>query len=365
MGHVPRDAGLLATVLRASEHVRTERSAGIGRITLDRPAKLNALTFEMVRETLATLAAWESDPDVRAVLLDGAGSRGFCAGGDIGALYGLARTDERARTFWREEYRVVTAIARYVKPVVVLMRGIVMGGGVGLASHARFPIVTDSTRLAMPEVNIGFIPDVGTTWLLARAPRETGTYLALTGAHVGAADALELGLAKFFVPEADLEALTAAFLREAPRDDADVSSLVCRFATDPVGPSVFAEQRSTIERAFARGTVEEIVRALQSDGSQFALASAREMAAKSPTSLKLTLRALREARDFECMDDAIRLEYRLMSRLVHEHDFQEGVRAAIVDKDRRPAWQPATLDEVSPEAVDTCFTSLGEDELRL
>ena len=346
------------------EYLRTERSHGVGRITLDRPAKLNALSFAMVRELSATLAAWARDPDVHAVLIEGAGSRGLCAGADIGSLHGIPRTDDRSRAFWRDEYRLVASLARYAKPVIVLMPGVVMGGGVGLASHVGFPIVTETTKLAMPEVAIGLVPDIGSTWLLSRAPGEIGTYLALTGAHVGPADAIMLGLAKFFVPAADFEALTAVLLREAPRSEAGVAALVRRFASD-AGRPLLAGLRPAIDRAFAYDTVEEVVEALRGDGSEFALATARQMAAKSPTSLKLALRAQREAREFECMEDALRLEYRLISRLVHEHDFYEGVRAVLIDKDRRPMWRPATLAEVTPQLVDAYFTSLGDEELRL
>jgi enoyl-CoA hydratase len=346
------------------EHIRSARSGRTGRLTLDRPAKLNALSLEMIRELAAVLAEWADDTDVDVVVLDGAGPRGFCAGGDVRAVQSVARVSDAARRFWSEEYRLNAQIAAYEKPLVVLMPGIVMGGGVGLASHARHPVVCETTRLAMPETAIGLIPDVGSSWLLSRAPGESGTYLALTGAHIGAADAIAMGFAKYFVPQASLEPLTQALLRESPRGDEAVAATIARFEASP-GDALLAPERTTIDRAFAYDTVEQIVRALLNEGSPFAHATQRRIAAQSPTSLKLTLRMLREARTFARLADCFRLEFRLISRLVSEPDFHEGVRAALIDKDRKPRWIPADLRGVSPSAVDGYFASLGADELRL
>jgi enoyl-CoA hydratase len=216
----------------------------------------------------------------------------------------------------------------------------------------------------MPEVGIGLIPDVGATWLFSRAPGETGTYLALTGARAGAADAIALGLADYFVPEAALGPLKAVLLQTVSHDDADVRSLIECFVARPGEPALLP-RRATIERAFAHDTVEEILAALKADGSKFALATAAEILTKSPTSLKLTLRALREARGFESLERCLRLEYRLVCRLLEEHDFHEGIRAAVIDKDRKPAWRPAELGSVARGALDEYFTSLGAGELQL
>lgn len=200
--------------------VRASKIGGAGRIVLDRPAKLNALTPEMVSEISAYLGAWERDTEVTGVLIDGAGPRGFCAGGDITYVRdsGLAG-DGKAEIFWADEYRLDATIAAYAKPIVAFMHGIVMGGGVGLSAHTRHRIVTESTQFAMPEAGIGLIPDVGSTWLFSRAPGEAGTYFALTGARAGAADAIALGFADYFVPQASLEPLKATFLQTAPRTD--------------------------------------------------------------------------------------------------------------------------------------------------
>jgi enoyl-CoA hydratase len=347
-----------------SEHIRSARAGGTGRLTLDRPAKLNALSLDMIREMARVLAEWAADASVDIVLIDGAGPRGFCAGGDIRAVQSVAAASDAARLFWSEEYRLDAQIATYEKPLVVLMPGIVMGGGVGIGSHARHPVVSETTRLAMPEAAIGLIPDVGASCLLSHAPGESGTYLALTGADIGAADAIAMGFAKHFVPQASLEPLTQALLRESSRGDGAVAAIIARFEASP-GDGSLARERATIDRAFACDTVEQIVRALLADGSPFALATERRIAAQSPTSLKLTLRMLREARTFARLEDCFRLEFRLISRLVSEPDFHEGVRAALIDKDRNPKWLPATLSAVSPSVVDGYFASLGAGELRL
>jgi len=345
--------------------IRVMRSGAVGRITLDRPAKLNALTPEMIAELRATLDDWERDCGLYLVLLDGAGPRGFCAGGDLRLLYDRAGVShERARSFWADEYRLDAKLATFAKPIVAFMSGIVMGGGVGLTAHTRHRIVSDSTELAMPEVAVGLIPDVGATWLLSRAPGETGTYLALTGERIGAGDALAIGLADAFVPQADLEALGASLVREAPCGDDAVRTVIGRFARPPVAAPLW-ERRSAIDALFAHDSVEAILAALRADGSAFALETARAIGAKSPTSLKLTLRALREARELAGLPDCLQLEYRVMSRILAGFDFYEGTRAVVIDKDRAPAWRPATLGDVTPAAVLQHFTSLEKDELRL
>jgi enoyl-CoA hydratase len=345
--------------------IRVMRSGAVGRITLDRPSKINALTPEMLADLHATLEAWEREADLRLVLLDGAGPRGFCAGGDLRLLRDLAAfSHETARGFWADEYRLDAKLASFAKPIVAFMSGIVMGGGVGLTAHTRHRIVSESTELAMPEAAVGLIPDVGATWLLSRAPSETGTYLALTGERIGAGDALALGLADAFVPQADLEALGAALVREAPSGDDAVRAVIGRFARAP-GTAPLWERRAEIEALFAHDTVEAIVAALWSDGSAFALETVRTMGAKSPTSLKLTLRALREARDLAGLPECLQLEYRVMSRILAGFDFYEGTRAVVIDKDRTPAWRPAALRDVSPAAVAQHFAPLGNGELRL
>jgi len=347
-------------VIERCEHVRTDRRGATGRITLARPARLNALTPGMVAALTAVLDEWKRDASLRLVLIDGGDSRAFCAGGDIRMLHEMARTDgARARRFWTDEYRLVAQIARFPKPVVTTMSGIVMGGGVGLGAHARHRIVTESTQLAMPEVGIGLMPDAGGTWLFSRAPGELGTYLALTGEAVGAGDAIALGFADYFVTQSALGPLAAALVDETSDSDADVRATIERFARTP-GNAGLVHRRAIVDRTFAYDTVGEIARALAADGSEFARATERQIGTRSPTSLTVTLRALRQARALD-LEGCLQLEYRLMGHLLDHPDFAEGVRAAVIDKDRRPTWSPA----VPAAALDAYFTPLGEAELRL
>ena len=303
------------------------------------------------------LDAWTHDPSVCAVVIDGSGSRGFCAGGDIRFVRESALAgDGAAQTFWAQEYRTNALIADYPKPVVAFMHGIVMGGGVGLGAHARHRIVCETTVLAMPEVRIGFIPDVGSTYLLSRAPREFGTYLALTGASIGAADAIELGLADTLVPGADIASCTGAILSANDFSDHGIATAIERFAI-PSGIGKLAEHRDVIERAFAHDDVEAILADLDRDGSPFAVRTASRIRANAPTAVKVTLRALREVRAHgDGLRAALERELRLMSCFVRDPDFAEGIRATIVDKDRAPVWNPARLADVDDARVDAYFT---------
>ncbi|MBD5653758.1 MAG: enoyl-CoA hydratase/isomerase family protein, partial [Candidatus Eremiobacteraeota bacterium] len=242
--------------------------------------------------------------------------------------------------------------------------GTVMGGGVGLSAHARHRIATETTRLAMPEARIGLIPDVGGTWLLSRAPGETGTYVGLTSAHVDGADAIYMGFAEHFVPQASLAALLDALVEEAPPDDAAIRTVIARFAGSP-GIAPLTQYAPLIDRTFAHDTVEEILDALHRDGSAFALSTERQIGANSPTSLKLTLRALREARRLTSLGDCIKLEFRVMNRTLSGHDLYEGARAVIIEKDRSPKWQPSDLADVSPHVLDHYFAPLADGELQL
>jgi enoyl-CoA hydratase len=353
-----------AAMIRKHENLQARRIGAAGRLTLDRPASLNALTLGMVRGMAEILDKWEADPEIGAVVIDAARPRAFCAGGDIRALHDGGRAkDGLAETFWREEYILDARIAGYSKPVVPLMAGLIMGGGVGISAHARHRVVTDTTALAMPEVGIGLIPDVGATWLLSRAPGECGTYLALTGERIGAADVIALGLADHFVPQARLEELGAALAAiSGPDLDRGVSEAIGRVAGAP-GPSRLLDMREKIDALFRFDTVEEIVAALDRDGSDWARGLAAGIATRSPTSLKLTLAALRGARSLASLEASLQVEYRIVCRIIRAHDFLEGVRAIIIDKDQKPHWSPATLPEVTPEMVAAYFEPLGPDEL--
>ena len=330
--------------------VRREGTAGV--IRLNRPKALNALTLEMTREIAVALDAFEADPKVALVILEGAGDRGLCAGGDIRGLYESAKAKgDLGKIFWREEYIVNARIANYSKPYVAYMDGLVMGGGVGLAGHASYRVVTERTKLAMPEVSLGFFPDVGGTWLLSRAPGELGTYFGLTGLTMNGADAVVCRLADVLIRTSDWPALREALTSVAPGIDAAgvMASLKPFAVTDDIGP--VARQRELIDRAFAPDSVEEIVAALEQDGSDFAQATVQAMADKSPRGLKVTLKLLRLARTSTSLQECLKREYLAALEVFDSGDFVEGVRAAIIDKDRNPAWQPPDLAGVTPDIV--------------
>jgi len=344
------------------EDLIVRREGAAGRITLNRPKALNSLTLDMVHAFARALDGWATDDNIRVIVVDGAGARGLCAGGDVRALYDSgSRGDGMAETFWSDEYRLNSAIGSYPKPFVAFMDGIVMGGGVGISAHASCRIVTEKTMLAMPEVGIGLLPDVGGTWLLSRARGEIGTYLALTGTRIGGADAIYAGLADHFVQSERLGDLAKA-LGEA--GDSDMQAIVKSFASDP-GPAPLAAKAAVIAKIFGRDTVEQCLEAARSSGDDWAAGVATEMAGKSPTSLKVTLAALRHARALGSLEDCLNMEFRIINRMFHGPDFREGVRAALIDKDQSPRWQPAALSEVSEAAVSAHFAPLGSKELGL
>lgn len=329
-------------------HVRTVVDGHAGRITLDRPRAINAVDLGMLQSIADALDEWEHDPAVAVVVLDGAGERGFCAGGDVRTLYDqvvVGRADETA-TFFRVEYAVDARIAEYAKPVVALADGITMGGGIGLAGHARLRVVTERSRLAMPETRIGFTPDVGGTWLLSRAPGRLGEYLALTGTAMDAADAIFAGLADHLVPSERLAELTAALAVEP-----DPAAAVEWMAVPPP-PSALAAQQPWIDDAFSADTVAEIVERLRARPEDAASAAARVLEELSPTALAVTLAAVRRARTRPDLRAVLAQEYGLvMWFATTQPDLAEGIRAQLVDKDRSPRWQPAGIADVTPETV--------------
>ncbi|WP_215449715.1 enoyl-CoA hydratase/isomerase family protein [Streptomyces sp. ATCC 21386] len=338
--------------------VRTEGRAAY--LTLNRPKALNALTHTMVRRIGEALTAWEHDPAIETVVLSGAGDRGLCAGGDIRAIHDDARDGDGSASaaFWRDEYRLNARIARYPKPYVAVMDGIVMGGGVGVSAHAAVRIVTERSRIAMPETGIGFVPDVGGTYLLTLAPGELGTHLALTGGPVGAADALLCGLADHFVPSEVMPSLVE-HLAHAP-----VREVLGRtVGTAP--PGRLAAAQPWVDACYSAGTVEEIVGRLLDHGDHAAKEAAETLLAKSPTALKVTLTALRRARRLGSLERVLDQEYRVSCRALAAPDLVEGIRAQVIDKDRTPRWSPPTLAEVTDADVDRFFAPLGERELAL
>lgn len=342
----------------AEPPVRVERRGRLGVLILDRPSVINALDREMVGMLADALDAWEHDPDVGAVLVSGAGDRGLCAGGDVVGLFRAATGDDRAAAadFWWHEYRLNARIARYPKPYVAFMDGLVLGGGVGVSAHGSHRIVTERTRLGMPETGIGFVPDVGGTWLLSQAPGELGTHLGLTGALVPGEDAIALGLADAYVPAARLGALAEAL--ETIEPDAAIAAVAER---PPA--SALLRERPWIDEAYA-GADLGVILARLAVGAAAAREVAATLASRSPTALALTLRSLRLAATDPDLETALRREYRVSLHCLALPDFAEGIRAQVVEKDRSPRWSPAALDEVDPGLV-AAATSPIDRELEL
>jgi len=339
--------------------VRVEN--GVGRLTLNRPAALHALNTAMCRLMTDALVAWRRDPDVRAILIDHAGERGFCAGGDIRMLAESGAGDgHAAREFFHTEYRLNDLLFRYryEKPVIVVMDGITMGGGVGLAMPARFRIATERTTFAMPETGIGLFPDVGGGWHLPRLHGKTGLWLALTGARLKAADCELLGIATDVVEAARVAELKAAIVA----DPQALERILTEYEVDP-GRAPLSDHRDQIDQLFGHDSMEAIVAALQAEGAGWAKAQLETLALKSPQTMKVALRQLAEGARMTRFSDNMVMEYRIGARVVQRHDFLEGVRAVIVDKDNAPKWSPATLEGVTEAQLDEIFAALppGED----
>nr|WP_111554104.1 enoyl-CoA hydratase/isomerase family protein [Kitasatospora sp. SolWspMP-SS2h] len=340
--------------------VLVERTGPLGRITLNRPRALNSLTHAMLETVRAALDAWACDEAVTAVLLTGAGERGLCAGADIRAIHDDAkRGGAGGRAFFRVEYPLNELISRYPKPYVALMDGITMGGGVGLSGHAGVRVVTERSAVAMPETRIGLVPDVGGSRLLALAPGELGTHVALTAATMTAGDALHCGFADHFLPSAALPALAD---RLAAGDDP--AKAVAELAA-PAPHSALAEQHGWIDHCYAADSVEEILDRLRATGLPAALDAVEQLRAKSPTMLKVTLAALRRARALPSLAAVLDQEYRVSCAALAHHDLVEGIRAQVVDKDRDPRWSPAALAGVSAADVARFFEPPADGDLGL
>lgn len=337
---------------------RVEGSAG--RITLNRPKALNALNHPMVRAITAVLTEWRDDDKVRHVVIDGEGERAFCAGGDIRAVYDMIPTaPEKARDFWRDEYRLNAMIARYPKPYVAMMDGFCLGGGVGLSGHGSHRIVTERSVVGMPETAIGFTPDVGGSLLLARAPGHAGEYMAATAYRMSAADAIYAGFADTLIVGQDRPALVADLCDGRKADDA-----VNHFAIYS-GLSDLAARQARIDRAFGMATIQEAVRRLEELAEPWEQETLKKMAAHSPTALAAAHISVRCARHLKTVEEALDHEYRYAYRAVDLYDFREGVRALIVDKDGQPQWRPAHISDVSVGDAEALFAPIGKDELAL
>jgi len=341
---------------------RREGAAGV--IRLNRPKSINAVTLEMFRDIDKALDEFESDPAVGLILLEGAGDRGLCAGGDIRALYESSKVKgDLGKILWREEYILNARIAKFPKPYVAFMDGIVMGGGVGLSAHGRHRVVTERTKLAMPEVGLGFFPDVGGTWLLSRSPGEIGTYFGLTGQTMNGPDAIYARFADAVVPSSKLATLREALLNlRAGVNSADVKTAIDGFATGETSGPVAALQ-PRIDAWFAHNRMQDIVAALQRDGSELAQATLKTLNEKSPRGMVVALKLLRLARASSSLEQCLVREYRAALEVFASDDFREGVRAAVIDKDRNPRWSPPRIEEVTPEMVAPYFAEIGADEL--
>ena len=342
-----------------------ERRGAAGLVTLNRPAALNAVTHGMVLALRAQLDRWADDAGITRVVIQAAGNRAFSAGGDIRHLYELGkagRHDEMLQ-FWRDEYPLNAAIKSYRKPYVALIDGIVMGGGVGVSLHGSHRVAGDRFSFAMPEVGIGFFPDVGATWFLPRMPGELGTFCGLTGERLNGADAVAAGLATHRIPSARFPELI-----EGLAGTVSVDAVLGAFA-EPAGEAPVMARRAAIDRLFAGSRVEDILAALDREASsgsadaEWAGKTAATMRTKSPLSLKIALQQVRRGKQWD-FETCMRAEFRIVSRLIHDHDFYEGVRAVIVDKDNKPRWRPAALADVSEAEVERHFAAL-EQELRL
>jgi enoyl-CoA hydratase len=342
---------------------RREDAAGV--IRLNRPKAINAVTLEMFRDIDKALDAFEADPAVAVILLEGAGERGLCAGGDIRALYESSQVKgDLGKILWREEYILNARIAKFPKPYVSFMDGIVMGGGVGLSAHSSHRVVTERTKLAMPEVGLGFFPDVGGTWLLARSPGEIGTYFGLTGQTMNGPDAVYAGFADAVVPSGKLAGLRHALTTLRPGvTSAEVKNLIDGFATgERSGPVAAIEPQ--IDGWFGHDRMQDIIAALQADNSELAQATLKTLNEKSPRGMVVALKLLRLARISSSLEQCLVREYRAALEVFASDDFREGVRAAVIDKDRSPRWSPPRIEDVTPEMVAPYFAEIGADELK-
>ena len=341
---------------------RHEGSAGV--IRLNRPKAINAVTLEMFRDIDKALDVFEVDPDVAVIVLEGAGERGLCAGGDIRALWESSKVEgDLGKILWREEYILNARIKKFPKPYVAFMDGIVMGGGVGLSAHASHRVVTERTTLAMPEVGLGFFPDVGGTWLLSHAPGEIGTYFGLTGQTMNGPDAVYAGFADAVVPSSRLAGLRDVLTKARPGSTAsEIRALIDGFATgETAGP--VAAMRATIDRWFSYDRMQDIIAALTRDRSKLAQSTLKTLGEKSPRGMVVALKLLRLARQSSSLEECLVREYRAALEVFRSDDFREGVRAAVIEKDRNPKWSPPRIEDVTPDMIAPYFANIGADEL--
>ena len=338
-----------------NEDVLVNVENGVGRLVLNRPKAMNSLSHHMVSGIQQALDTWESDDSVRAILVSGAGERGLCAGGDVIAIYHSAKGDgSAARSFWWDEYLLNAHIRRYTKPYVAVMDGVVMGGGVGIGAHGSIRVVTDTTKMGMPEVGIGFIPDVGGTYLLSRAPGRLGLHAALTGAPFSGADAIAMGFADHFVPHERIGAFTEAVVADGPE------AAVSAHAIEPPASNLVS-QRHWIDACYQGETVRDVVATLRGHDAGPANEAVDQIATRSPIALAVTLAAVRRAADLDSLESVLHQEYRTSCASLRSHDLVEGIRAQLVDKDRNPKWSPSTIDSCTEKDVEAYFAPADPD----
>uniref|UniRef100_A0A8C1CV13 3-hydroxyisobutyryl-CoA hydrolase n=1 Tax=Cyprinus carpio carpio TaxID=630221 RepID=A0A8C1CV13_CYPCA len=350
--------------LKAGSEVLFEKVGNAGVITLNRPKALNALNLTMIRHIYPQLKKWDKDSETDLVIIKGAGDKAFCAGGDIRAITEAGKAgDSLTQDLFREEYILNNTIGTYQKPYVALIDGITMGGGVGLSIHGRFRVATEKTLFAMPETGIGLFPDVGGGYFLPRLQGKLGLFLALTGFRLKGRDVQRVGLATHFVQSDKIVSLQKDLVDLKSPSNSDVAQLL-----DSYQEQVCGKNRRLLLfccfRLFSAGSVEEIMENLKKDGSAFALKQTETLAKMSPTSLKLTFRQIQEGERMS-LQEVLVMEYRLSQACMRGNDFYEGVRAVLIDKDQSPKWKPSTLSGVSEQAIEECFSSLGERDLKL
>jgi enoyl-CoA hydratase len=342
------------------EEIAIRKEGRAGRITLNRPGALNALTWEMCLAIEAALDAWAEDPEVALLVIDAEGERAFCAGGDIAEMYatGMAGDFDYGRRFWADEYRMNAALFGFLKPVATFLQGFTMGGGVGVGCHGSHRVVGETSRIAMPEVGIGLVPDVGGSLILARAPGRLGEYLGVTGTRMGPGEAIHAGFADYFLPEDGWEALKAELAETGDWTAVDRAAL-------PAPESALAAAQGEIDAAFAGNSLRDIVNALEASGTEFARETLAAMGRMSPLSMACTVDLIRRVRGRDTIEAALEMEYRFTARAMEKGDFLEGIRAAIIDKDRTPRWRHEGIAGAPAVEVSAMLLPLGAEGLKL
>lgn len=348
--------------IEPNQEILSHIQGNIGWITLNRPAALNALSLNMIRNITEILRVWEADPSLKAIVIEGAGGKAFCAGGDVRAVYESQETGDlkTCDAFFREEYTLNATIYSYFKPYISFIDGLAMGGGLGISVNGSHRIVTERALLAMPETGIGFFPDVGATTFLGQGPPTVGLYLGLTGTLLKAKDALWFGLATHYVPSSSLPSLKADL-----ENGMEVESVLPRYEKVPEDQGFLETHHEVIKTHFNKASLEEIFKSLAADPSPFAQNSLNTLKAKSPTSLAITFRQLNGQGSPSSFVAGMKQEFRLSQRMVVGHDFREGIRAVLIDKDHLPRWKPISIEDLTAQKIDHFFASLGERELVL